>query len=357
MTGAQQNLGASKWRFLRTIAARKDLNATDLRVCVILADLYNLEKGKAWPSYRYLCNATGAPRSAIARSVKKLDELKIILRISGDRSRSNSYMPVFNLWDGETILPEPQEGWSTQRDSGSPTSGTEVVPPAGPNTRTHPRSTSGGGCGSDTASGGASPLGACAPVGGAPGFEAFWSCYPKKERRQQALMAYGRALAVPGVTPELLAAKAMQYGLAKSHLLDPKWIKNPDNWLRDQCWLEDPQPPRPKPATTHAHNTARRNGGRSGGKNSQRSRPASRRQSPARAKPAHKAPPRGTSNSAPKPREPIGRAILPGTGSVDIMARQYHRNRVTIRTPRYGAETKIDLKKLENVEWLGRATG
>jgi hypothetical protein len=42
---------------------------------------------------------------------------------------------------------------------------------------------------------------------------------------------------------------------------------------------------------------------------------------------------------------------------VDIMARRYHRNRITIRTPRYGAETEIDLKRLEKVEWLGQATG
>jgi hypothetical protein len=226
MTGTQQELAASKWRFLRVIAARKDLNATDLRVCMIVADLFNVKKGRAWPSYQHLCNATGAPRSAIARSIKKLDQLKIIRRISGGHSRSNSYLPDFNIWDGENLTADPQEGWSTQRDSGSPTSGTEIVPPAGPNTLTTPRSISGGGCSSVPAGDGAPPAG-CASTGGAPGFEAFWSAYPKKERRQQTLLAYGRALAVAGVTPELLAAKAVQYALAKSHLLDPRWIKSP----------------------------------------------------------------------------------------------------------------------------------
>jgi hypothetical protein len=33
--------------------------------------------------------------------------------------------------------------------------------------------------------------------------------------------------------------------------VDPKWLKMPANWLKEECWLEDPQPPRsrePKPA-------------------------------------------------------------------------------------------------------------
>ena len=47
------------------------------------------------------------------------------------------------------------------------------------------------------------------------------------------------ALRKEDVTPELLARKAAQY---------PKWIKMPQYWLNDECWLEDPQPPKPKAA-------------------------------------------------------------------------------------------------------------
>jgi hypothetical protein len=50
-----------------------------------------------------------------------------------------------------------------------------------------------------------------------------------------------------GVTPELLAMKAAQYAVAKA-AKDPKWIKLPQYWLDEECWLEDPQPPKP-PAT------------------------------------------------------------------------------------------------------------
>ncbi len=83
--------------------------------------------------------------------------------------------------------------------------------------------------------------------GATPGFEEFWQAYPKKEGRKAALTAYAMALQKEGVTPELLAMKAAQYAEAKA-ANDPKWIKMPQYWLNDECWLEDPQPPKPKAA-------------------------------------------------------------------------------------------------------------
>ena len=55
------------------------------------------------------------------------------------------------------------------------------------------------------------------------------------------------ALEKDGVTPDLLAMKAAQYAEAKG-ANDPKYIKMPQYWLNDECWLEDPQPPKPKAA-------------------------------------------------------------------------------------------------------------
>ena len=83
--------------------------------------------------------------------------------------------------------------------------------------------------------------------GAPPGFEEFWQAYPKKEGRKAALTAYAMALQKEDVTPELLAMKAAQYAEAKA-ANDPKWIKMPQYWLNDECWLEDPQPPKPKAA-------------------------------------------------------------------------------------------------------------
>ena len=91
-------------------------------------------------------------------------------------------------------------------------------------------------------------MGAPSPSRGAPpGFEEFWQAYPKKEGRKAALAAYPMALEKDGVTPDLLAMKAAQYAEAKG-ANDPKYIKMPQYWLNDECWLEDPQPPKPKAA-------------------------------------------------------------------------------------------------------------
>jgi hypothetical protein len=68
-----------------------------------------------------------------------------------------------------------------------------------------------------------------------------------------------------GVTPDLLAMKAAQYAEAKgSH--DPKYIKMPQYWLNDECWLEDPQPPKPPAAKGRSkRTTAKTTGGATDG--------------------------------------------------------------------------------------------
>ena len=48
-----------------------------------------------------------------------------------------------------------------------------------------------------------------------------------------------------GVSVETLIDGARRYAAAKAHA-DPNWLKFPATWLRDECWLEDPQPPRRK---------------------------------------------------------------------------------------------------------------
>src|SRR5262249_29521746 len=60
---------------------------------------------------------------------------------------------------------------------------------------------------------------------------------------------YAKAIAA-GINAETLISKARQYAKAKADVA-PKWLKMPANWLKEECWLEDPQPrpPRePRPA-------------------------------------------------------------------------------------------------------------
>ncbi len=129
-------------------------------------------------------------------------------------------------------------------------------------------------------------MGAPSPSHGAPpGFKEFWQAYPKKEGRKAALTAYAMALQKEDVTPELLARKAAQYAEAKA-ANDPKWIKMPQYWLNDECWLEDPQPPKSRTAKGRSNGkTAKTSGAaKAKAKKSQRRHTAKRRWTPPKGK-------------------------------------------------------------------------
>jgi hypothetical protein len=84
-----------KLRFLTRMAADGRLNETDLRCAIMIADYFNRDKKRAWPSYARLVKDTGASRAGVARSIRKLDELGLIHRERGHMGRSNSYVPDF----------------------------------------------------------------------------------------------------------------------------------------------------------------------------------------------------------------------------------------------------------------------
>ena len=68
-----------------------------------------------------------------------------------------------------------------------------------------------------------------------PGFEAFWSAYPRREGKGQARRAWGAA--VRKVTPEAILA-----GLSRATFSnDPKFRPLPATWLNGERWL-DQQP-------------------------------------------------------------------------------------------------------------------
>ena len=252
-----------KWRFVMQAIPDKRLTAGDLRCVMAIADCYNSSKGRAWPSYSYISRGTGLSRSAIARSVSKLHALDIIHKVSGGTGRANTYRPAFRKSPPEIASPETGDT-SVTHETGTKheTSATEETTPVSRTTPDpshacdtiplNPRSISVGDYRGIPADGGAARAGgALRPVGGAPGddgFEQFWANYPKREGRTLAKQAYSRLVA-NGIAPDTLIAKARQYAEAKADV-DAKWLKMPANWLKEECWLEDPQPPRtrePKP--------------------------------------------------------------------------------------------------------------
>ena len=248
-----------KWKFVKQAIADKRLTAGDIRCLVAIADCYNSSKARAWPSYSYISQQTGLSRSAIARSVSKLHALDIIHKVSGGTGRANTYRPAFREPPPEIASPETGDT-SVTHETGTKheTSLTEETTPVSRTTPDpshacdtiplNPRSISVGDYRGIPADGGAARAGgALRPVGGAPGddgFEQFWSSYPKREGRALAKRAYS-SLVDDGIAPDTLIAKAQQYAEAKADV-DAKWLKMPANWLKEECWLEDPQPPRPR---------------------------------------------------------------------------------------------------------------
>jgi biotin operon repressor len=274
-----------KLRFLVHMAGTR-LNAADIRCGIIIVDYFNTKKGKAWPSYARIAASTNLSRATVARAVAKLHRIGIIDRSGGHKGRSNSYVPAFNL------LPLETDVQSAQITSVGPTRTETVVTPSQPrdlndlnvettsvsatrpNPSTTPRSNQRRGS-SSTLAGRAATAYAAAAGGasswrisatareareedGSNEFGSFWEAYPKKEGRRAAERAYAGALA-RGAASKVLCEKAAQYAAAKAHLSNQQYVKMPANWLRDECWLEDPQPPRPKGRLSESGGSPARN--------------------------------------------------------------------------------------------------
>lgn len=72
----------------------------------------------------------------------------------------------------------------------------------------------------------------------APGFDAFWSAYPKKVDKGAARTAWPAA--ARKADPEVIVAGAVRYAAQRAGQ-DPGFTKNPATWLRAEAWANGPQ--------------------------------------------------------------------------------------------------------------------
>ena len=265
MSAADQVTLLTKWKFLQRLFADRRLNEADLRVAGVLADYFNVRKSKAWPSLSHLAKRTNQSQSTIQRSLARLEKNGIVIKRSGGKGRANEY---------DLTFADPDPGHSSDYSHSSDQGDRSQLRPGGMVTAltTHtsysPEHQAKGSVRGIPASRGAAPLEVAARASGAGdrsqeqpgdttgsgdttgnGFEQFWQAYPKKEGRAAAKKQFAEVVG-NGVALATLVAKAKQYAMAKAEV-DPKWLKTPANWLRDEGWLEDPQPPRrPKTKAT-----------------------------------------------------------------------------------------------------------
>lgn len=231
-----------QWRLVLAASGDRRLSACDLSCLVRIVDFYNRNLGRAWPSFDTLARLTGYTRRAVVNSRRQLEDLGY-LRVVPGPGRSNNYVPEFEL--GRPAGPgEPGEPECTAMVSPASPTAPEKVNATAPNTSDFPVA-SGVGEVEEVfpRSRGASAQRAPSPSREIPdGFQAFFDAYPRKVGIQKAREEFASVVA-SGVSPDLLREKSAQYSEAKAKT-PPHYIKYPGNWLREECYLEDPVPAR-----------------------------------------------------------------------------------------------------------------
>jgi hypothetical protein len=228
-----------KFLFIRDRALPLHLNGSALACLIHLVDRYDAKRGKTWPtSYEKLMALTGYGRNAVKRALAELVRRGLIKRNSGHTGRTNDYF--MDIYGDQA----PMGDRVPMGDLYPATTGDLYPATTGDlHTSSLPRS-SRVGEEKRAAAGAALPADAVGPrrVGL---FGEFWAACPRKEGIAAAERAYADVCA-DGVPHATLVAKIEQYGRAYAE--KPERMKWPATWLRDKCWLEDPQPPRPKGA-------------------------------------------------------------------------------------------------------------
>lgn len=262
-----------KYRLLDAVACDPARSRIEIGIVACVLHCLDNNSGLARVGFERLAERTGASRSGVQRGVKNLKRDGILpvhrrggSNKDGDRM-ANVYRPNLSYRPAhlQTAVDTNEVAGST--NSAGTTSSADAVDQerrrVGPvaSTLPLPSSLPGFNPGGEEEGVTPPPPSAVTAVGGAvdggvtdegdaylEGFDEFWSACPKREQRKQAMEAYRDVLASGVATPSVLIAAMQRYAIAKAHLTDPKYLKFPHNWLRGECWLEDPQPPKAKPA-------------------------------------------------------------------------------------------------------------
>jgi len=260
--------GQAKYRLRQILIGDARLSRTELAAGIALADLYDAQDQRriyTWCSNENLAEWIGTTERNVIRATKRLGDLEYFTKESGWRGHSSRYFPNWDLLNKRVAGDTETEVRVTATVAKGDVHVTDRVTHMSPHTvqyRSHsvgivevtPAADAAGPGGPSAAAGapgekrtarnkrdgGSTSAGASAPEG----FTEFWSVYPKQEGLLAAQSEYKRQLA-KGVSPGLLLDAAKRYALAKADT-DARWLKFPVTWLREQKYLENPQPPKPR---------------------------------------------------------------------------------------------------------------
>ena len=109
------NRGRHRW--LGHVARDPELSGGAVRVAVLLWDMFNWEKGGAWPSIAHMAKTLAMHRSTVIRAINTLEEHGWINRKSGNRHRSNFYLPGFGSTEDKDTAREAEDADADSRGS------------------------------------------------------------------------------------------------------------------------------------------------------------------------------------------------------------------------------------------------
>lgn len=255
-----------RFEWLDAIASDSRLHSTAIRVAVVIATHLNRQSGKAFPSIKTISAKSATPERTVKHQISALCRAGYLEKRRGGFSKSNIYVmagiatedagnpPVSSgAMDCPSGADSGAMGCPNESPSGAmgcPSDGQWVAPRSGnglpPNPLNEPFEKEP----SEKYIYPPPP----APKPSKPKakpkvqderFEAFWSAYPKKVARADAVKAWGKAL--KAADADTLIAGALRYA-AEQHGKDPTYTKHPATWLNKGCWTDEPAPPRPPSA-------------------------------------------------------------------------------------------------------------
>lgn len=102
-------------------------------------------------------------------------------------------------------------------------------------------------------------MGKASGTASSEGFDDFWTAYPRKKNKPDALKAWQQTADVRPPTPELLLAVGEAVAEWRRQGRKPQYVPYPATWLRGMGWLDVPDgEPEPERALSYDELRARR---------------------------------------------------------------------------------------------------
>lgn len=216
-------------------------------VLTYLADRYNDDTKACWPSLDLIAKELDTSKTTIQRSIKDLEQQGLISRTS---SQVVSYIPDYRrptVWTLNLHLRRDVEGSNVGTGYSADKEGSNVDHPGVPTltmggsnvdhlTQSEPKP---------------EPKENLIDHSGNDRFDEFWSVVPKKVGKRAAERAWEKA--IKNTSPDVIIEGMKRYRDDPNR--SDAFTKNPQGWLNDGRWMDDPLPARGEERAPRRSNT------------------------------------------------------------------------------------------------------